>query len=118
MGMSQSEWIGGAIIAGFLIFLAMKGKLATYWRLLTGGGTGKAASSGAGASTGSTIGGIVGGLVGPGLGGVGAAIGGGGDVGGAIGGAVQGTITGDGQTSSTTFPMIPGGMLSLPGVKF
>ena len=104
--MSQSEWIGAAIIAGFFIFLAMKGKLATYWRLLTGGGRtaddimGLVPVAGAASSAGSIVGGLAGAAAGPAV------------------GSIAGTITGDGQTTATTFPMIPGGMLSLPGVKF
>ena len=38
MAISQAEWIVAAIVAGFLLFLAIKGKLGNYWRLLTGGG--------------------------------------------------------------------------------
>ena len=123
MGMSQSEWIGAAIIAGFLIFLAMKGKLATYWRMLTGGAIATKGGAGgtAGGGAGSTIGGILGGLAGPGLGNLGSVLGG--AVSGeadasAIPGAIGGTITQGGVTSPTSFPAIPGGMLSLPGVKF
>ena len=38
--MSQSEWIAAALIAGFILYLAVKGKLNAYWWLLAGGGTG------------------------------------------------------------------------------
>ena len=45
--MQQSTIIGGAIAAGFLAYLAMTGRLQTYWALMTGGappaGTGGAA---------------------------------------------------------------------------
>lgn len=36
--MSQSEIIVGALLGGFVLFLLMSGRLATYWALLTGGG--------------------------------------------------------------------------------
>lgn len=65
--LSQSEWIMGAIVAGFVVFLAVRGKLGNYWSLLVGGGSG-AAEKGAAAQAGSAAGG--GGLLGTGLGGL------------------------------------------------
>jgi hypothetical protein len=45
--MQQSTLIGGAIAAGFLAYLAMTGRLATYWALMTGGaGSGSSGSPG------------------------------------------------------------------------
>jgi hypothetical protein len=35
---SQSEVIVGALIVGFIVFLAVKGRLGAYWSLLVGGG--------------------------------------------------------------------------------
>jgi hypothetical protein len=35
--MSQSEIIGGSLIAAFVVYLAMKGRLSVYWSLLMGG---------------------------------------------------------------------------------
>jgi hypothetical protein len=70
---SQSEWIAVAIVTGFLLFLAMKGRLANYWALLTGGTggatgaapaatpTGIAASIATGGAVGSAIGSAIGG---------------------------------------------------------
>jgi hypothetical protein len=98
MGLSQSEWIAVAILAGFLIFLAIKGKLANYWSLLTGGAAAGTASS----STASTTGTIAGAAAG-------AAI---------PSGTVAGTITSNGQTVATTFPTIPGTNVLMPQVTF
>jgi len=45
--MQQSTIIGGAIAAGFLAYLAMTGRLQTYWALMTGGaGSGSSGSPG------------------------------------------------------------------------
>jgi hypothetical protein len=42
--MQQSTIIGGSIAAAFLAYLAMQGRLGTYWALMTGGaGTGSSA---------------------------------------------------------------------------
>jgi hypothetical protein len=35
--MNQSGWIVGALLAAFIVFLAIEGRLAAYWALLTGG---------------------------------------------------------------------------------
>lgn len=35
--MSQSEWLGAILIAGFIVYLAMSQRLAVYWSILTGG---------------------------------------------------------------------------------
>lgn len=58
---SQSEWIVGAIVAAFLLWLAAKQRLGVYWSLFSGGGA--STSSAAGSSAGSAIGGAVGGAV-------------------------------------------------------
>lgn len=56
--MSQSEVIAVTLVGGFVLYLAMAGKLGAYWSLLTGGGAASAAattpSTGSGATTGST----------------------------------------------------------------
>jgi hypothetical protein len=49
-GLSQSGLMGAALIAGFLIYLAAKGKLGSYWSILMGGTTGATSTS-----TGATI---------------------------------------------------------------
>jgi hypothetical protein len=45
--MSQSELIGGALIGGFVLYLAMNNRLQAYWSILMGAGAG----AGAGAPT-------------------------------------------------------------------
>ena len=35
--MNQSGWIVGALLAAFIVFLAIEGRLSAYWALLTGG---------------------------------------------------------------------------------
>ena len=35
--MGQSELLAGALAGGFILYLAMNNRLATYWALLTGG---------------------------------------------------------------------------------
>ncbi len=77
--LSQSEWIMAALFAGFLIYLAMKGKLGAYWSLLAGGGSPAAAKAAASrsAAASSTGGGIAGGMLGGIVGGGGAASSGG-----------------------------------------
>lgn len=59
--MSQSAFIVGALLGGFVLFLAVKGRLASYEAVLwgpkpstSGSGSGSAGSSG-GSSTGSTV---------------------------------------------------------------
>jgi hypothetical protein len=47
VGMSQSTVMLGALLAGFVVWLAMNGKLQAYWSLLLGGG---ATSSSTGAA--------------------------------------------------------------------
>jgi hypothetical protein len=44
VGMSQSQVMIGALLAGFFVYLAMAGKLAAYWSILIGGGSGQAAA--------------------------------------------------------------------------
>jgi hypothetical protein len=44
---SQSSVIAAALIGGFLLWLALNGKLAAYWSILTGGGAPGAAGGGA-----------------------------------------------------------------------
>jgi hypothetical protein len=43
---TQAEWIVGAIVAGFIAYLSIKGKLPRYWAFLTGGGGAAVAASG------------------------------------------------------------------------
>jgi hypothetical protein len=106
--LSQSEWIAVAILAGFLIFLAIKGKLANYWSLLTGGAAaGTSASSTSTATTASTIAGAAAGAA------TGALPSGGTSTNSAT---VSGTITNNGQTATTTFPTIPGTNVPMPQV--
>lgn len=112
MGLSQSEWIAVAILAGFLIFLAIKGKLANYWSLLTGGAATGAASSAASSSAASSAGGAAGSI----LGGLASSAASGNPA--AAAGSVAGTITGNGQTAATTFPTIPGTNFPMPQVTF
>ena len=38
VSMSQSGLMVAALIGGFIVYLAMQGKLGTYWTLMTGGG--------------------------------------------------------------------------------
>jgi hypothetical protein len=112
MHLSQSEWIAVAILAGFLIFLAIKGKLANYWSLLTGGaaaGTSSTASSST-ASSSTTAGGLAGAAAGAATG---ALPSGGTSTNSAT---VSGTITNNGQTATTTFPTIPGTNVPMPQV--
>jgi len=35
--MTQSGWLAAALLAGFLLWLAMQGKLQAYWSILAGG---------------------------------------------------------------------------------
>ncbi len=46
--MSQSEWLGAILIAGFIVWLAMNQRLAVYWSILLGGGGTVAPASGVG----------------------------------------------------------------------
>lgn len=48
MPSSQSSWLAGALVAGFILYLAANQRLGVYWSLLTGGG---AASSTAGTTS-------------------------------------------------------------------
>jgi hypothetical protein len=101
--LSQSEWIAVAILAGFLIYLAIKGKLANYWSLLTGGAaagtsaSSTAASSSPAATAGAQVGAIAGAAAGP-----------------ALPGVTSGTVTQGGQTTQQYFPNIPGVNLNNP----
>jgi hypothetical protein len=115
MGLSQSEWIAVAILAGFLIFLAIKGKLANYWSLLTGGAAAGTSASSTSSTATSAVGSVAGAAAGAATGNV---------TGGALpsGGTstnsatVSGTITNNGQTATTTFPTIPGTNVPMPQV--
>ena len=79
MNLSQSEWIAVAVVAGFLVFLAIKGKLGNYWTLLSGGGTpakaaappGTLGAAAGGAAAGAAATGPVGQALGSVLGGLG-----------------------------------------------
>jgi hypothetical protein len=53
VGISQSSLMAAALLAGFVVWLAMNGKLATYWSLLTGG-SGATANATSSTTTGST----------------------------------------------------------------
>lgn len=52
--MNQSSLMAGALLAGFVVYLAMNGKLAAYWSILIGGGSGSAASSATGSGSAAT----------------------------------------------------------------
>jgi hypothetical protein len=45
VGMSQSGLMVAALIGGFIVFIAMQGKLATYWSILLGGGAATGSTS-------------------------------------------------------------------------
>lgn len=45
VGMSQSSLMVGALIAGFVVWVMMNGKLATYWSILLGGGASATATA-------------------------------------------------------------------------
>ena len=51
VSMSQSGLMVAALIGGFIVYLAMQGKLGTYWTLMTGGGGSSAASTASPAAT-------------------------------------------------------------------
>jgi hypothetical protein len=114
MQLSQSEWIAVAILAGFLIFLAIKGKLANYWSLLTGGAA--AGSSSTASTTASTaasgVAGAVAGAIVP------AIPPGASSSNSTASNTVTGTITNNGQTATTTFPTLPGTSIAMPQVTF
>jgi hypothetical protein len=107
MQLSQSEWIAVAILAGFLIYLSIKGKLAAYWTLLTGG----AAASSSTAAASSTASGAVNSAASAVAGVAGAAAGAAVP---ALPGVTSGTVTQGGQTTQQYFPNIPGVNLSNP----
>jgi len=133
--MNQSAWIAAAIVAAFLMFLAIKGKLGAYWSLLVGGGAPKGspgATPASGASGASTPGtsplDIAGGLVG-GIGGGGLTLPGSGSsptptspqpgsVTGQQPDTFSGTVTGSGQTSTQQWSLLPGVLPPLPSVSF
>lgn len=50
VGMSQSSLMIASLLGGFLVYLAMNGKLAAYWSILIGGGS-SSASTGATTTT-------------------------------------------------------------------
>lgn len=127
--LSQSEWIVAAILGGFFVYLAIRGKLGNYWSLMVGGGSG-AAAKGAAAQAGSAQGG--GGLLGQGLGSLLDIWGGGptsssssspgdtptvGDV--LAGNATTGTVTQGGDARGAIFRNIPGASsVPIPQVFF
>ena len=45
IGMSQSGLMVAALVGGFIVFVAMQGKLANYWSILLGGGASSAGSA-------------------------------------------------------------------------
>lgn len=67
---TQGEWIVGALIVGFVVYLAMRGKLGTYWSLLMGGAIAKAPAATTAPAASSGMGSVLGAI--PGLGGIGA----------------------------------------------
>ena len=50
--MSQSGWIAAALLGGFIVYLAIKGRLGTYYGFLVGGSTAGSVSSSAPPSSG------------------------------------------------------------------
>lgn len=56
--MSQSSWLAAALIGGFVLWLALNGKLPTYWDFLKGGGQKAATPAPAAASSSSSGGGF------------------------------------------------------------
>jgi hypothetical protein len=54
ISMSQSTVMVGALFAGFLVWLAMNGKLQAYWALLLGGGSSTASTASTPATTSSS----------------------------------------------------------------
>lgn len=51
VSMSQSGLMVAALIGGFVVWLALSGKLATYWSILIGGGASSTASTSAAPAT-------------------------------------------------------------------
>ena len=51
IGMSQSALMVAALIGGFVVFVAMQGKLGNYWSILLGGGAGASATTPAATTT-------------------------------------------------------------------
>jgi hypothetical protein len=45
---TQSGWIAAALIAGFLLWLALQNRLGAYWSILSGGGGGGSSGAGSG----------------------------------------------------------------------
>ena len=54
VSMSQSGLMVAALIGGFIVYLAMQGKLGTYWTLMTGGGGSSTAAAPAATSPSAT----------------------------------------------------------------
>jgi len=126
---SQSAWIAATIVAAFLLFLALRGKLNAYWSLLIGGGApagspgAQPASGGGASSTAPTspldiAGGLVGGIAGGGAAGAAGSNLPGGASSTTTGGTVSGTVTGSGQTSTQQWSVWPGVLPPLPQVVF
>src|SRR5262245_25749350 len=114
--MSQSEWIVASVIAGFVLFLALKGKLGTYWSLLIGGGSGAKSSSPSGGASAATnplgiAGGLAGGVFGDAASAATTAAQG-------AGGTVTGSVTQGGQTKQQGWSLLPGILPELPPVSF
>jgi len=65
----QSELLAGALVGGFVLYLAMQNRLATYWALLTGGASGASTSEqgSTAVSPASAVGQVAGQLAGPAL---------------------------------------------------
>lgn len=61
--MSQSSWLAAALIGGFVLWLALNGKLPTYWDFLKGGGAKAATPAPAASSSDSSSGGGFGSVI-------------------------------------------------------
>lgn len=51
VSMSQSGLMVAALLGGFVVFLALQGKLANYWSILLGGGASATSSTSSGTTT-------------------------------------------------------------------
>lgn len=58
--LSQSTILVGALLAAFIVYLAMNGRLNAYWALLTGSAAGATATSSTGSATTGSIAGSTG----------------------------------------------------------
>jgi hypothetical protein len=113
--MSQSEWIAATIVAGFLIYLAIKKKLPNYWAMMTGGAAQPSTAGGGATSTlanaANLAGPILGPLLKPILGGIGQKI----DPAGAPVPPAPASV--GGQSQAQSFPLMPN-LPNLPAMTF